>query len=729
MSVIDPSAALTDLDASPASVPRHVPEPERFLVSDLCAILETYLESAEVKQIYRAYLYSADAHQGQARASGEPYVFHPLAVARILAEMHMDRESITAAILHDVIEDTPVAREEIATRFGEEVALLVDGVSKLTHLEFESRAEAQAANFRKMMLAMARDLRVILVKLADRLHNMRTLSALKRKKRRRIARETLEIYVPIAQRLGMRSIRRELEHTGFEALYPKRYQVLIEAVKRVKGQRKELMRKLEADIVQRMEEKGIQARIHGREKNLWSIYRKMREKSLSFNEVFDVFAIRVVVDDIDTCYRTLGGLHTLYKPVPGRFKDYIAIPKSNGYQSLHTILFGPHGIPVEIQIRTTSMDRVAETGIAAHWHYKSGDEYSSAAQQRAHEWMRSVMDLQQNAGNALEFLENVKVDLFPDEVYIFTPRGEIMELPRGATGVDFAYAVHTDIGSSCVAIKIDRHLSPLSTPLQSGQTVEVITAEKAFPRSVWLNYAITARARHNIRHYLKNLKESEAIEQGRLLLRKSLGDQGVDPSELPEERLAQLLDKLGYEKVELLYRDIGMGDRLAVLMARELIDASDTLAGIVADKPVCIQGVGGTVLSFAKCCTPIPGDPVVGLMSAGRGMVIHRNDCSNISNVSDPSDILSIEWSQDLEGGHPAGIRVITESRRGVLASIATTISEQSGDIANVSFVERDTLSTAIVFTVKVKNRNHLADIIRQLRTIPEVIKVTRKMS
>ncbi len=730
MSAIGPNSQPPAVpDALQANVPRHAAEPERFLVSDLCAILETYLEPSEVKQIYRAYLFSADAHQGQDRASGEPYIFHPLAVARILAEMHMDRESITAAILHDVIEDTAVAREQIATQFGEEVASLVDGVSKLTHLEFESRAEAQAANFRKMMLAMASDLRVILVKLADRLHNMRTLSALRPKKRRRIAHETLEIYVPIAQRLGMRGIRRELEQTGFEALYPTRFQVITEAVKRVKGQRKELMRKLEATIVQRMEEKEIQARIQGREKNLWSIYRKMREKSLSFSEVFDVFAIRIVVDDIDTCYRTLGALHTLYKPVPGRFKDYIAIPKSNGYQSLHTILFGPHGIPVEIQIRTVAMDRVAETGIAAHWHYKSGDEYSSAAQRRAHEWMRSVMDLQQNTGNALEFLENVKVDLFPDEVYIFTPRGEIMELPRGATGVDFAYAVHTDIGNSCVAIKIDRQLSPLSTPLQSGQTVEVITAKNAFPRSVWLNYAVTARARHNIRHYLKNLKESEAIEQGRLLLRKALGDQGVDALNLDEDRLKQLLDQLGYEVVDHLYRDIGMGDRLAALVARELIDTSDTLAGSIGDKPVSIRGVGGTVLNFANCCTPIPGDPIVGMMSAGRGMAVHRNDCSNLRGIAETSDILSVAWSADLDGDYPAGIKVVTKSRRGVLARIATAISEQSGDIANVSFVERDAISTGIEFTVKVKNRSHLADIIRQLRSIPEVVKVSRKMS
>ncbi len=724
MSVSDPSSS-----SKPPGTEAFKPSrPERFLVSDLCAMLERYLEPEDIKKVYRAYLFGADAHNGQLRASGEPYIYHPLSVARVLAEMHMDRDSIVAAILHDVIEDTEVGREQIALGFGEEVAALVDGVSKLTHLSFESKEEAQAANFRKMILAMVSDLRVILVKLADRLHNMRTLGALRSEKRRRIARETLDIYAPIAQRLGMRRIRRELERLGFEALYPMRYRVLEEAVKRVKGQRKELMRKVEAAMVHRLEDAELSARIFGREKNLWSIYRKMRDKKLSFSEVFDVFAIRIVVEDIDTCYRVLGRVHTLYKPVPGRFKDYIAIPKANGYQSLHTTLFGLHGIPIEIQIRTEAMDKVAESGIAAHWHYKSNDEQSSSTQRRAHEWLKSLMDLQQNTGNALEFLENVKVDLFPDEVYIFTPKGEIMELPRGATGIDFAYAVHTDIGNSCIAVKINRHLSPMSTPLESGQTVEVITAPNAKPRSVWLNYAVTAKARHNIRHYLKSIEEGEAISQGRLLLRKALEDQGVDLSELPGGRVSHLVDTLGYDSSDRLFRDIGMGERLPRLVARELINTADTLTGFTrSDSPILIQGTEGMVLNFAKCCSPIPGDPIVGLMTAGRGMVIHRNDCANVKRVGTSSDrMISVNWAEGTDAEFPARIRVLTASKRGVLASIASVISAAHGDIANVEIRDQDAMSSTINFTLNVHDRKHLASIIRRMRSIPEVIKIHR---
>ena len=706
---------------------RHAPEPERFLVSDLCAILETYLEPEEVKTIYRAYLVGADAHDGQLRASGEAYIYHPLAVARILAEMHMDADSITAAILHDVIEDTSVEREYISEQFGEDVAMLVDGVSKLTHLKFDSREEAQAANFRKMMLAMASDLRVILVKLADRLHNMRTIGVLRPDKRRRIARETLEIYAPIAQRLGMSAIRRELERLGFEALYPMRYRVLEASVQRVKGQRKELMHKVEGAIVRRLEEYGIQARVHGREKNLWSIYRKMRDKHLSFSEVFDVFALRIVVENKDTCYRVLGAVHTLYKPLPGRFKDYIAIPKANGYQSLHTVLFGPHGIPIEVQIRTVAMDRVAETGIAAHWHYKTGDEHSNAAQRRAHEWLRTVMDLQHNTGNALEFMENVKVDLFPDEVYVFTPRGEIMELPRGATGLDFAYAVHTDIGNSCVAIKIDRHLAPLSTPLQNGQTVEVITAPNARPKSAWLNYVVTAKARHNIRSFLKNIRRQEAVEQGRLLLENALAQKGYRDPELPET-LAAVLEELGYAKPEDLFFDIGTGERLPAVVAARLLAGRETPAGGDSDSPLIIEGAEGMVLNFARCCTPIPGDPIVGTMTAGKGIVIHRAECANVQRISDDGRVLSVEWSPDLDEEFPASIRLVTRNERGVLARIASTISAQGANISGVTINDDDSMASTINMVVEVRNRKHLADILRKLRNIPEVMKLMRAL-
>ncbi len=707
---------------------RPTSEPERFLVSDLCSMLEEYLEPDDVKFVYQAYLFGAEAHAHQTRASGEPYIYHPLNVARQLADMRMDRDALAAAILHDVIEDTEVDREEVAATFGEEVAALVDGVSKLTNLKFRSREEAQAANFRKMMLAMSNDLRVILVKLADRLHNMRTLGALRPEKRRRIARETLEIYAPIAQRLGIRGVRRELEQLGFFHLYPNRYRVLEAAVQRIKGQRKELMQKVEATISQRLKEQHINARTFGREKNLWGIYRKMRDKKVPFAEVYDVFAVRIVVEDVDACYLTLGALHALYKPVPGRFKDYIAIPKANGYQSLHTVLFGPHGIPIEVQIRTEAMDRIAETGIAAHWHYKAGDQTASAAQRRAHEWVKSMMEMQAETGNPLEFLEGVKVDLFPDEVYVFTPKGDIMALPRGATGVDFAYAVHTDIGNSCVAVKIDRRMTPLSTPLQNGNTVEVITAPHGRPRLAWLNYTVTAKARHGIRHYLRNLQDTEAVEQGRRLLDKELSAANLPLENVTHKTLAKLSQTLGYSDVDALFRDIGMGHRVASVVARELLpSAGQKVLQAGEQKPLVLQGMEGMVINYARCCSPIPGDPVVGVLSAGRGMVVHRSTCANVSRGQIGSDrVVSVEWAAEPEGVFPANIRLLTKSQRGVLAGVANVISGLQGDIANVTITDRDVMSTIINFTLDVRDRDHLARIMRKLRNIPEVIRINR---
>lgn len=700
----------------------------RFLISDLCSMLDAYLEPDQVKQVYQAYLFGAAAHDGQTRMTGEPYIFHPLAVARVLAEMHMDTNCIIAAILHDVLEDTDVDHAQLASLFGETVADLVDGVSKLSHLNFGSKAEAQAESFRKMMLAMSKDIRVILVKLADRLHNMRTLGVMRPAKKRRIARETLEIYAPIAQRLGMRSLRRELELLGFEAHYPMRYRVLSDAVQRIKGQRKELVGLVEASVVKRMEEVGIESRISGREKNLYSIYRKMRDKNLLFQDLYDVFAFRVVVEDIDQCYRTLGALHTLYKPVPGRFKDYIAIPKSNGYQSLHTTLFGPHGIPIEVQIRTHDMDHVAEEGIAAHWYYKAGDQQSSAAQKRAHEWLKHLMDLQRNTGNALEFLENVKVDLFPDEVYVFTPGGDIMALPRGATGIDFAYAVHTDIGNSCVAVKIDRKLAPLSTTLQSGQTIEVIKAPNATPRSVWLNYATTAKARTNIRHYLKSLQSREAIEQGRMLLAHALEEhQYLSIDEVPELRISSILEQLEYESLDGLLRDIGLGNRLASMIARLLGNENEEETDEVLDKPLTIKGTEGLIVNFGRCCTPIPGDPIVGAMTAGRGMVIHRSECKNLyRGGNETTKILAVQWAEEMDNDFPVNIRALTVNQRGVLANMATAVSGLQGDILDVTFSERDSMSTSINMSIAVRSRKHLADIIRKIRIIPEVLRITR---
>lgn len=552
---------------------------ERFLISDLCAILENYLDSDKIKQIYQAYLFGADAHDGQKRLTGEPYIYHPLAVARTMADMRMDADSIIAAILHDVIEDTPTAREQIAEKFGEDVAALVDGVSKLTNLDFKSREEAQAASFRKMMLAMTSDIRVILVKLADRLHNMRTLDVMRPEKRRRIARETLDIYAPIAQRLGMSKLRRELELLSFEAMYPMRHRVLKREVEKARRKHHELMQTVEAKIVERLESQQIPARIFGREKNLFSIYRKMREKRLSFHEVYDVFAIRIVVDCIDTCYRVLGLMHTLYKPLD-RFKDYIAIPKANGYQSLHTTLFGPNSIPIEIQIRTEDMARIAEEGVAAHWQYKSGEAPSNSVQQHAHEWLKSMVELQQNTGNALEFLENVKVDLFPDEVYVFTPKGKIQTLPKGATGIDFAYSVHTDIGNRCVAVRVDKRLSPPSVVLENGQTVEVITEADAMPSPGWLNFVVTAKARSGIRHCLRTLEADQAITLGKRLLSRALENVGIPFDAVNSARLEQLLKQYDLQDMDELLREIGLGNRAAALVAKDVEHRQRSWLGI-----------------------------------------------------------------------------------------------------------------------------------------------------
>jgi GTP diphosphokinase / guanosine-3',5'-bis(diphosphate) 3'-diphosphatase len=705
-------------------------ENTRFLASDLCAYLDSYLEPEQVSEVYKAYLFGAEAHDGQTRLSGEPYIYHPLAVAKTMAEMRMDHKSIIAAILHDVMEDTHISKERIITEFGEDVAELVDGVSKLTHLKFRSKAEAQAENFRKMMLAITKDLRVILVKLADRLHNMRTLGVMRPDKRRRIARETLEIYAPIAQRLGMNAIRRELEQLGFGAMYPNRFKVLQDSVNRARGNRKEVMQKIETAICGRMEEAGIEARIMGREKNLYSIYRKMKQKRLSFTEVFDVFAVRIIVADVDTCYRALGVVHNLYKPVPGRFKDYIAIPKANGYQSLHTVLFGPHGIPIEIQVRTEEMDRVAESGIAAHWLYKAGDSHSASAQARAREWLKGVLEIQQSAGNSIEFLENVKVDLFPEEVYIFTPRGEIMELPKGSTAVDFAYAVHSDVGNTCVAVKIDRRLAPLSSHLFSGQTVEIITAPGARPNPAWLSFVVTGKARSSIRHYLKNLRDDEAVSLGRRLLDKALVAYGSSLERVAPERLESLITELKQPSFDALLMDIGLGNRMAGLVARRLCGAEDDSGAVTRsapDRPLAVKGTEGMVLSFARCCYPIPGDPIVGVISTGRGLVVHRETCRNVAEFRDkPDKWIPVEWSPESGVEYQAAIRVQTANQRGVLASLATVIADMGSNIENVSFDERDGATTTITFTLSTKDRRHLANMMRRMRRLTEVMRIQR---
>ncbi len=700
---------------------------ERFLISDLCRLLEGYLDAEQIKDVYRAYLFGANAHEGQSRLTGEPYIYHPLAVAQTMAEMRLDAESIMAAILHDVVEDTPVTLEQITEEFGETVAKLVDGVSKLSHLKFGTRAEAQAASFRKMLMAMTDDLRVILVKLADRLHNMRTVSVMRPEKRRRIAHETLEIYAPIAQRLGINLMRRELERLGFEAMYPMRYKALFNAVERNKSTRRNALQRLETAIVEKLETMQINARIFGREKNLYSIYRKMREKSLSFDEVQDVLAMRIVVEDLDTCYRVVGAIHTLFKPVPGRFKDYIAIPKSNGYQSLHTVIIGPTRTPVEIQIRTRDMDLLAEKGIAAHWQYKNDTSGTSAPQQRANEWLKSLLELQDQTGNALEFFENVKIDLFPDEVYVLTPGGDIKTLTRGATGIDLAYAVHTDVGNHCRAVKIDKQLTSPGVVLQNGQCVEVITDDRVHPSPSWLNTATTARARSSIRHYLKQMEKGEAIELGKTLLAKAYNAETEKQEEPGEKQLEKLIESYGYDDREELYSEIGLGNRLAAFVVRDIKGSGDPDRTQEMMAPLLIRGTEGVFLLLANCCRPVPGDAVVGVLSKGRGMVIHRQDCPNVVDVLDKSNrTVPLVWAENTAREFIAAVRIQTVDERGVLARIAAEISVLNSNIEKIDFEESDALSTKMNFLLSVTDLEHLKFIMRKLEKLPEVITVHR---
>ena len=713
------------LAASPASPSSRADDPT---VVDVLGAVRAYHPQANLNLIQRAFVFAEQAHRPQRRKNGDPYIGHPVSVARIVAQMKLDEATICAALLHDTVEDTPATAAQLTELFGEEISHLVDGVTKLNKIRFRSKEERQAESFRKMLIAMSRDIRVILVKLADRCHNMRTLKHLPEHKQKLIAGETMDIFAPLANRLGLGALKVELEDLSFRYLYPEEYAELRHAVDLRLEERREYIERVIDEIRGIVADGGIVGEVHGRPKHFWSIHKKMIAQKIPFAKVYDHMAFRVLVDKSSECYHVLGLIHDRWRPIPGRFKDYIAIPKANGYQSLHTILFGPHGIPIEVQIRTTAMDQVAETGIAAHWHYKSGDEHSTAAQRRAHEWLRTVMDLQHNTGNALEFMENVKVDLFPDEVYVFTPRGEIMELPRGATGLDFAYAVHTDIGNSCVAIKIDRHLAPLSTPLQSGQTVEVITAKNARPRSAWLNYVITAKARHNIRNFLKNIRRQEAVEQGRLLLENALAQKGYHEPALPAN-LPKLLDRLNYKHQDDLFFDIGTGERLPAVIAAKLLSASQQNESGATESPLIIQGAEGMVLSFAKCCTPIPGDPIVGTMSAGKGIVIHRGECANVRRVSDSGRIVSVEWSAKLNEEFPAGIRLVTRNERGVLAHIASTISSQGANISGVTISEEDSMASTIHMVVDVRNRKHLADILRRLRHIPAVVKLMRVLA
>jgi RelA/SpoT family (p)ppGpp synthetase len=692
-------------------------------------LLETYLGASEVADIYRAYLFSAEAHEGQSRRSGEPYIFHPLEVARILALMHLDSKSISAAILHDVIEDTRHSKEKIAELFGKDVAVLVDGVSKIDRIEFRTDEEQQAENFRKMLLAMSQDIRVILIKLADRLHNLRTLAALKAERRRAIARETLDIYAPIANRLGMRQWAHELEDQAFGHLYPLRYRVLAEAMRKRQGNRKAIVEKVRAAVQAQFAKDDLPAEVSGREKSLYGIYRKMHDKSLPFEQVYDVYAFRIVTDRVDTCYRILGVVHNLYKPIPGRFKDYIAIPKANGYQSLHTVVFGPFGLSIEVQIRTADMHRVAEAGVAAHWVYKSNEPVGGDnAEQRALTWLHDLLAIQSEAGNANEFLDHLKVDLFPDEVYVFTPNGDIRKLPRGATVIDFAYDVHTDIGTQCIGAKVNHVLVPLRTVLRNGDHVEILTSSWGRPSPAWLDYVVTSKARAHIRHFLKNLQRGESEKLGERLLEKALSDIGVDAATVSAELKAEILKGFKLKNWEDLLADIGLGNRLATVVALQLQPAG--AGGTVAKQAgpeLAIRGTEGVVVTYARCCRPIPGDPILGFLSAGRGITVHVSDCPNVAKFrKHPEQWIDVHWEERIEGVFPVNVRVEVKNQRGVLARVAAVIAELDANIDTVNIEERDGLNAAIDFIIEVRDRVHLAAILRRLRALEPVIRINR---
>ncbi len=704
--------------------------PQTASINSLAQGLAGYLAGQQINQVRRAYHYAEQAHDGQFRRTGDPYITHPLEVAGILSEMHMDHQSLMAAMLHDVIEDTGITKTAIKSQFGATVAEMVDGVSKLSKISFGSHAEAQAENFQKMALAMSRDLRVIMVKLADRLHNMRTIKVLPVEKRRRIAKETLDIYAPIANRLGMNDMRVEFEELAFEAMYPLRFRRIAAAVRKARGNRKEVVARIQTSIEACLEREGLPGRTAGREKHLYSIYEKMRSKRKSFSEIMDMYAFRIVVDRVDTCYRVLGAVHSLYKPVPGRFKDYIAIPKANGYQSLHTTLFGMQGLPVEIQIRTEEMEAMANNGIAAHWLYKSSEDIPSNAQIRARQWVNGLLEMQRSAGDSMEFIESVKIDLFPDEIYVFTPKGEIFELPSGSTPVDFAYTIHTDVGSTCVACRISRRLAPLSEPLQSGQTVEIITAPGHKPNPAWLSFVVTAKARSSIRNFLKGQKLSESIALGRRLLTKALASFGADLESLSREAVSLTLEQLRLESQNRLFEEIGLGNRMSHTVAQRLIALSENPTGAESRSNLLVRGAESSVMNYARCCKPIPGDRIAGYISSERGLVIHTRDCNNFLELrNDTEKCVEVNWDPDIKGEFSVEVRVELEQQRGIIATLATAITGAEGNVEKITTVERDAHFSIVNLLISVKNRVHLARVMRKIRMLKAVTRVTRVKS
>ena len=692
--------------------------------------LSAYLKPKDIDSVRVAIEFSRAAHQGQIRQSGDPYISHPIAVARVLTPLHIDTQAIIAALLHDVVEDTDITSAQVAEKFGKPVAVLVDGLSKLDKIQFETREDAQAENFRKMLLAMARDVRVILIKLADRLHNMRTLESMSLDKRERIARETMEIYAPIANRLGLNDIRHELQDLSFKHLHPNRYAVLSKALKVARGNRRKIVSKILDSIRHKLAEANIEADVTGREKDIYSIYQKMQSKSLAFAEVLDIYGFRVLVNDFASCYVAMGVLHGLYKPIPGKFKDYIAIPKMNGYQSLHTTLFGPFGTPIEIQIRTHEMHKIAEAGVASHWLYKSGHGSINELHKKTHQWLQELLESLSQSSDSSEFLEHLKVDLFPDEVYVFTPKGRILSLPRGATAVDFAYSVHTDIGNHCIAVKVNHELEPLRTELRNGDRVEIITAPNAKPNPAWLSYVTTSKARSNIRHFLKTMQSGESAQLGERMLNQALSMLGIKPQDMGEAHWNRLLKDTGVKTRQDILADIGLGRRLNMVVARQLARIGDAATGEVnGNAVITIQGTEGMAVQFAQCCHPIPGDPIVGVIKSGQGLVVHTHDCPNLRKGRGGAEQwLDVVWDKSISRPFDVGIKLLVENRRGVLAKVAAAIAEAEANIENINFTHEGEYS-GLHFTLEVNNRLHLANVMRNLRKIEEVARIIRVKS
>jgi guanosine-3',5'-bis(diphosphate) 3'-pyrophosphohydrolase len=702
-------------------------------IAEFTRHLGHYLPAPDVALVSRAFEFSESAHRGQYRKSGEPYITHPLAVASILSQWRLDAQGLAAALLHDVMEDTSVTKGELEKKFGKPVADMVDGVSKLDQIEFDSREEAQAESFRKMLLAMARDVRVILIKLADRLHNMRTLDAMAQAHKKRIAKETLDIYAPIANRLGLNALFLELQDLCFKHLYPLRYRILAKAIKAARGNRREVMNRLLDVIREGFAKSDLIAVVTGREKTIFSVYKKMKEKHYTFSQVFDIYGVRVLVADKTGCYAALGVLHELYKPIPGKFKDYVAIPKANGYQSLHTTLFGPFGTPLEVQIRTHDMHRVAEAGVAAHWLYKAGGELDLAeAQRETSRWLQSLLEIQSESGDSKEFLEHIKGDLFPDEIYVFTPKGKIMALPRGATAVDFAYGVHTDIGHHCVAARINYELLPLRTELKNGDHVEILTSPTARPNPSWLSFVSTGKARSRIRHYLKGLQQRESAALGERLLNQALATLKVEPESITWDRWEAVAKEYGTKTHIEILADIGLGKRLSFVVAQALTKiggkSEDTPATNAKLGSLTLRGVEGVAIQYAKCCRPIPGDAIVGQFRRGQGLLVHSRDCVTLKKQRlDAAELVDIEWAADVQGTFETGMRLLVSDRRGLLADLATAIADSEANIDTVSMERPDGGEVlAMFFAVQVRNRAHLAQVMRSLRRIPEVKRVQR---